>query len=110
MSEWVKEYWIKALFASIISVCGIWGKKKINKLECKYKEQEAVRLGVQALLKNEIYKQYSEWMEKGYCPIHARENIQNMYERYHNLGENGVMTDLVKKIFELPTEKEKENE
>ena len=38
------------------------------------------------------------------APIYARENFENMYQRYHNLGANGVMDDYYKKFMEIPTE------
>jgi len=106
MENWLTEYWLKALFGAIIGGFGFWGKRKIKYLECKLKEQESVKLGVQALLRNEILKIYNEYIERGYCPIYARENVQNMYDKYHALGGNGTVTNLVKKLFELPTERD----
>ena len=81
-------------------------RRKIKDLERKIKEQEAVRQGLQALLRNEIIKQYNEWTDKNYCPIYARDNVKNMYNQYHGLGQNGVIDDLVERIMELPTERE----
>ena len=34
-----------------------------------------------------------------------KENIQNMYENYHKLGGNGMVTTLVKEIYKMPNEK-----
>lgn len=101
MDEWVKEYWIKALFGGVISAFGVmiaWLKKK-------FKRQAAFELGMQALLRNEIIKEYNYWTDRCYCPIYARDNIKNMYTQYHSLGQNGVIDDLYEKIFDLPTEK-----
>jgi hypothetical protein len=100
MEDWVKEYWVKALFGGVIScftALVVWVKKKFVRLE-------AVELGLQALLRNEIIKEYNYWMEKGYCPIYAKENIRNMYTQYHGLGQNGVMEKLCEEILDLPTE------
>lgn len=106
MDDWIKEYWVKALFGGLISCFGtltVWVKKK-------FKRQEAVEVGLQALLRNEIVKEYNHWIEKGHCPIYARDNIKNMYTQYHGLGQNGVIDDLYEKILDLPTEKPKEKE
>jgi len=105
MGEWIKEYWLKALFGGVITLFGCWGKKKISYLECKIKEEEMLKDGVQALLKDRIIESYNHYIEIEYCPIYARENVQNMYDKYHALGGNGTVTDLVKKLFDLPTER-----
>ena len=65
-----------------------------------------MQLGVQALLRSKMIDEYNKWSERGYAPIYARENFQNMYNQYHNLGMNGVMDDLLEKFKELPTQKE----
>lgn len=101
MEDWVKEYWIKALFGGVISAFGVmiaWLKKK-------FKRQEAFEMGMQALLRNEIIKEYNYWTDRSYCPIYARDNIKNMYTQYHGLGQNGVIDDLYERIFDLSTEK-----
>lgn len=106
MEEWIKEYWIKAVFGFILGCFGCLGKKKIASIERKIKEQEVVKQGLQALLRNEIIRQYDKYIDKGYCPIYARDNIRNMYNQYHGLGQNGVIDDLVERVFELPTERD----
>lgn len=105
MDDWIKEYWLKTLFGCIVGVFGFWGKKKIKVLEKKIQEQELVRQGLQALLRSEIIREHDRWTDKNYCPVYARDNIQNLYNKYHGLGENGVIDNLVERIYELPTEK-----
>lgn len=68
------------------------------------KKTEALELGVQALLRDRLYQMYNYYSEKGCAPIYARENFQNLYEKYHNLGANGVMDDYYKKFMEIPTD------
>jgi len=70
------------------------------------KESEALRLGIQALLRAQMISDYNKWSERGYAPIWARENFENVWERYHTLGANGVMDDIHNRFLELPTEKE----
>jgi len=102
VEDWVKEYWLKALFGAFVSCFGaliLWVKKK-------FKRQEAIELGLQALLRNEIKKAYTLCAEKEYCTMEDMDNIQNMYDRYHLLGGNGSVTRLLEKLKELPTERE----
>lgn len=66
--------------------------------------------GIQALLRDKLYHEYNKWTEKGYVPLYARENFENMYNWYHALGKNGVMDDLKDKFLQLPTEEPKKEE
>ena len=69
------------------------------------KQTNAVKLGVQALLRSQMINDYNRWIKEGYAPIYARENFENVWEQYHNLGANGVMNDIHNKFMALPTEK-----
>ena len=67
-----------------------------------YKRSKGTRLGVQALLRAELIRDWNYYSEKGYAPIYARENFENVYMQYHNLGANGVMDDIRQKFLALP--------
>lgn len=81
-----------------------------SRLKENDRKTESVQLGVQALLRSKMIDEYNKWSERGYAPIYARENFQNMYNQYHNLGMNGVMDDLLEKFKKLPTQKHEEGE
>ena len=68
---------------------------------------EIQRQGIQAILRDRLY-QLNRYCttRKGYTTIDDRENFENMYQRYHSLGVNGVMDKTRAKFFELPTEEE----
>lgn len=70
------------------------------------RDNAAMKKGIQALLRSELISDYNNWSEKGYAPIYARQNFENCWKQYHELGENGVMDDLHDKFLELPTESE----
>ena len=97
---------LSLLFGSgllITILTAVWNKIKVNE-----KKTESVQLGVQALLRDRLYSTYLKYAEKGYAPIYARENFENMYNQYHTLGANGVMDDIYRKFMALPLEKESE--
>lgn len=75
--------------------------KKINDISVK---DRAMELGMQAMLRDRIYQLYRYCNDKGFASLAERENFENMYQQYHNLGANGVMDDYRKKFFELDTE------
>ena len=41
-------------------------------------------------------------MERGFVPIHERDNINNLYKQYLNLGGNGTVPRLMDEIEDLP--------
>ena len=87
----------------ITILTAVWRKIKLNE-----KKTESVQLGVQALLRDRLYSTYLHYQEKGFAPIYARENFENMYNQYHVLGANGDMDDIYRKFMNLPLEKESE--
>ena len=95
------------LFGSgLLVTVGRYFVRRIKTIESK---NEAVCLGVQALLRDRLIHEYNKYMDQGYAPIYAKENFENMWRQYHNLGVNGVMDEVHKKFMELPTEKKEVN-
>lgn len=75
-----------------------------NKIRNLKKENEAVKAGVQALLRDRMIQAYNHYyVDKGYMPIYAKESFENIYNAYHDLGKNGVMDDIDEKVMSLPT-------
>lgn len=72
-------------------------------------DTDAVKLGIQALLRAQMINDYNHYLEKGYAPIYARENFENVWKQYEALGENGVMEDIHRKFLAMPTRKENDN-
>jgi hypothetical protein len=100
MVDFIIQYWAQFLFGLIIAGMG-FACKWLSK---RFKEQDTFRMALQALLRNEIIQSYNHYMDKEYCPIYAKENIEKMYEQYHALGGNGTITKLHDELLDLPTE------
>lgn len=100
MTEWILKYWLQVIFGGILTLIA-WTVKKLSK---KMNEQEAIKMGVQALLRDRIIQAYNVYMERGYCPIYGRENLTELAKQYENLGGNGVVPQLMEKIQCLPTD------
>lgn len=76
--------------------------KKIRTIN---QENEAVKAGMQAMLRDRMIQIYNHYYyNKGYMPIYAKQSFENVYNAYHNLGLNGVMDDIKLKVMALPTE------
>jgi len=99
MQEWFQKYWVEVALGLTTTVTA-YVMRRINK---KVNEQEALKLGVQALLRDRIIQSYNHHSEKGYCQIYARENLDELAKQYYNLGGNGVVHKLMDLTFSLPT-------
>lgn len=67
----------------------------------------ALKKGTQASLRNSLVQLWEKYSELGYAPVWVRDDFENMYVQYHNLGANGVIDDLREKFLALPTEPSK---
>lgn len=99
MREFVVHYWVEVFFGVITAIMA-YVIKQLNK---KIAQQESIKLGVQALLRDRIIEKYDKAIEEGYCPIHIRDSMIEMSIQYYNLGGNGVVNTLMEKIQYLPT-------
>ena len=81
------------------------GRYFMGRIKAIESKNEAVCLGVQALLRDRLIHEYNRYMDKGYAPIYAKENFENMWKQYHNLGVNGVMDEIHETFMKLPTER-----
>ena len=75
-----------------------------TKIKQQKSETDAIKLGIQALLRAQMVSDYNKYVAKGYAPIYAKDNFENVWQQYHSLGVNGVMDDLHTKFLQLPTE------
>jgi hypothetical protein len=104
MQEWILKYWIQVIFGLITAGLIAGYKKLARNISVKFKEQDAIKLGIQVLLRDRIVQCYNHYMEKGFCPIYAMDNINALYSQYHALGGNGTITELVERLRDMPTE------
>lgn len=95
--QWLCLFSVPALILMIV-------KYMLNQSKQNRKDTEAVKLGLQALLRSQMISDYNKYSEKGFAPVYARDNFENCWKQYHSLGANGVMDDLHEKFLDLPTE------
>ena len=65
---------------------------------------DATLEGEQCLLRAEIIRNHDKYIDKGYCPIYAKEALKRAYHAYHELHGNDVATGLYNEVMALPTE------
>lgn len=80
-----------------ILVASLWQKFRKSQ-----QEQDAIKLGLQSLLRGEITKSYYVYKEKGWIPLYALQSIEANYKNYEALGANGVIDGLWEELMALP--------
>ena len=73
------------------------------------RQNRAIMLGMQAILRDRLLQGYRHYLEKGYADYEDRENLENIFVQYHALGANGIMDDLRERFRALPTMPEEIN-
>ena len=96
MLESVITYVITTLIGIAIGFLG-------TKLKKNKKKDLAIEQGVQALLRNEIIRRYREFESKGEISILDKENLEEMFEQYKNLGGNGTVKKMMDELLNLKT-------
>jgi hypothetical protein len=105
MTDFITEYWLQFLFGFILSGIGVAVKMLFKRFKCTFAQFDALKLGMQAMLRNSIIEQYNKYIDKEFIPIYALENVTAMYTQYHALGGNGTITHLYEELLELPTKR-----
>ena len=71
-------------------------------IRLQIKANKAMRLGVQAMLRDRLLQGYKHYLEKGWADLDDRSNMENVWKQYHTLGGNGDMKDLRRTFRHLP--------
>lgn len=70
-------------------------------LKNQKKDRDANSKGTMLLLRVQLIEYHAKYMRLGYIPSHAYQNFCEMYEAYHELGRNGMVTKMKQEIDEL---------
>ncbi len=71
-------------------------------LKNQKKDRDANSRGTMLLLKVQLIEYHAEWKARGYVTKHGLQNFLEMYDAYHVLGGNGMVTELLNEVKELP--------
>lgn len=102
MGEFILKYWVEVLLTGISSFVACTYKKIKKRFEEQDKKREAIENGVQALLRNELIKNFREYKQKGEITLLDKENMDHMFTEYFNLGGNGMVHEVYDEFKEIP--------
>ena len=64
-------------------------------------DRDANSRGTMLLLRVQLIEYHDKYMKLGELPSYAYQNFQEMYDAYHQLGGNGMVTKMKNEIEEL---------
>ncbi|MEE0778524.1 MAG: hypothetical protein UJ210_05825 [Massilimicrobiota sp.] len=70
-------------------------------LKNQKKSRDANSRGTMLLLRVQLIEYHDKYMKRGSIPSYAYENFIEMYDAYHELGGNGMVTHMKEEIEEL---------
>lgn len=79
-------------------------------LKNQKKDRDANSKGTMLLLRVQLIEYHDRYMAQGYIPSYAYENFMEMYEAYHSLGGNGMITKMQEEIHALHLKKKGDKE
>ena len=101
MGQFFYQTYMIALPIVLTSLMGwiVWLLKK------QKKDRDANSKGTMLLLRVQLIEYHDKYMMLGDIPSYAYENFMEMYDAYHALGGNGMITKMMHEIEELHLKK-----
>ena len=98
MKAFMAQYWLETLFGIVITGLTFCYKRLLK----RFKDQEAIKEGIIAILHDRLFQSGMNFIEKGEITVSALENFDGIYNAYHSLGGNGTGTEIYERVKELP--------
>ena len=74
-------------------------------LKKQKRDRDANSKGTMLLLRVQLIEYHDKYMRLGEIPSYAYENFNEMYDAYHKLGGNGMVTKMKQEIEEVHLKK-----
>lgn len=89
--------------AAIVAIFGIMLSGRRAEKEKADEENELVKSALRALLRSELMRTHHQAVRDGYASTVEKEVMERTYQSYHQLGGNGIATNLHDEMLALPT-------
>ena len=91
--QWLCLLGIPSIIAGMLGFVRLW-----------VKQMRAVKLGLQAILRDRLLQAYHYYKEQGHASYDEKQNVVNLYTQYEALGPNGIMQRKHEAFLALPEE------
>ena len=102
MIEYIPQVIVPILVSFLTGAWAVLYKKQ----QTLFQRYHAVNDGIKCLLRAEIIRDHSHYLNMGYIPMSAMENVLESYRAYPSLGGNGTITKMVEELKQLQTRRE----
>lgn len=109
MLDFIKQYWLEFAFTLVVSALSLVVKRLYTKFKQEIATQRLLKEGMLAILHDRLYQLCTGYIDNGCITVDELENLEYLYNSYHNLGGNGTGTSLFERCKALKithTEKE----
>ena len=100
--DYISLHAIEWLFAAGYTVLVLLYRSLCKKFRTNHAESQALRDGVQALLRQQIIDVCLRYEEHGEAPVWAKQAEEQAYKAYEALGGNDVAHALHERFMQLP--------
>ena len=97
----ITKYWLEAIFSGFLALLSFIVRMIWERQKKEVQRQQAIEMGIQALLRDRIVTAYYHYVDRGWITLHGLEATEKMYTEYHKLGGNGTVTKLMEDLREL---------
>ena len=94
--------------AAVVALLGVMVSNRRVEKEKADEENELVKSALRALLRSELMRTHHHAVRDGHASTLDKEVMERTYRSYHNLGGNGIATNLHDEMMALPTIEDKE--
>lgn len=98
----IDEHWVEWLFLVISTFLGFGYRKMAKRQKEENEKTAAMHDGVLALLHDRLYQACQFFLQRGYCNLEDRDNLEYMFRPYKALGGNGTGEELYNRCLALP--------
>lgn len=105
MIEFIMKYWLEVLFSAALAGLSFYYKKLKKKVVKRFEEHDELKEGLIAILHDRLFQSGMYFLSKGEISVSELDNIEGMYNAYHNLGGNGTGTEIYERVKELELKK-----
>lgn len=89
--------------AAVVALLGVMLSNRRMERDKADEESELVKSALRALLRSELMRTHHQAMRDGYASTVDKEVMERTYYSYHQLGGNGIATNLHDEMMALPT-------
>ena len=102
MIEFIQKFWLQTALSGIVALMIGTTRMIFGRFKNEFKEQKLIKDGMLAILHDRLYQACHFHIARGWITSSELNNIEHLYNAYHNLGGNGTGTELYNRCKALP--------